>query len=88
MVFTATFNNISVISWQSVLLVKETGENHQPVSQVTDKLYHIMLYLLHLTNLFRKFWRNIQIVHITLSNLKVALNIFFQIKLLNIILDR
>jgi hypothetical protein len=30
-VFNATFNNISVISWQSVLLVDETGvpgENH------------------------------------------------------------
>jgi hypothetical protein len=30
-VFNATFNNISVISWQSVLLVEETrvlGENH------------------------------------------------------------
>jgi hypothetical protein len=38
MVFNATFNNISVISWQSVLLVEETG--------VTDKLYHIMLYTL------------------------------------------
>jgi hypothetical protein len=33
MVFNATFNNISVISWQSVLLVEETGvlgENHRP----------------------------------------------------------
>jgi hypothetical protein len=31
MVFNATFNNISVISWQSALLVEETGlprENH------------------------------------------------------------
>jgi hypothetical protein len=31
MVFNATFNNISVISWRSVLLVEETGvprENH------------------------------------------------------------
>jgi len=28
MVFNATFNNISVISWQSVLLVEEIGENH------------------------------------------------------------
>jgi hypothetical protein len=31
----ATFNNTSVISWQSVLLVEETGvpgENHQPVA--------------------------------------------------------
>jgi hypothetical protein len=26
MVFNATFNNISVISWQSVLLVEETGK--------------------------------------------------------------
>ena len=32
MVFNATFNNISVISWPSVLLVEETGvpgENHR-----------------------------------------------------------
>ena len=32
MVFNATFNNISVILWQSVLLVEESGENHQPVA--------------------------------------------------------
>jgi hypothetical protein len=36
MVFNVTFNNISVISWQSVLLVEETGEvpeeNHRPVA--------------------------------------------------------
>jgi len=35
MVFNATFNNISVISWQSVLFVEETGghgENHRPVA--------------------------------------------------------
>ena len=34
MVFDATFNNISAISWQSVLFVEENGvpgENHQPV---------------------------------------------------------
>jgi hypothetical protein len=33
MVFNATFNNISVISWWSVLLVEETevpGENNRP----------------------------------------------------------
>jgi len=33
MVFNATFNNISAISWRSVLLAEETGvlaENHRP----------------------------------------------------------
>jgi hypothetical protein len=42
MVFNATFNNISVISWLSVLLVEETTIFY--LSQVTDKLYHMMLY--------------------------------------------
>ena len=35
MVFNVTFNNISVILWQSVLLVEETGvpgEKHRPVA--------------------------------------------------------
>ena len=35
MVFNATLNNISIISWRSVLLVDETGvlgENHRPVA--------------------------------------------------------
>ena len=31
MVFNAAFNNISVTSWRSVLLVEKTGENHRPV---------------------------------------------------------
>jgi hypothetical protein len=46
MVFNATSNNISAISLQSDLLVEETGgprENNRG-SQVTDKLYHIMVY--------------------------------------------
>jgi hypothetical protein len=30
MVFNATFNNISAISWRSVLIVEEARENHRP----------------------------------------------------------
>ena len=37
MVFNATSNTISVISWWSVLLVEKTTD-----LQVTNKLYHIM----------------------------------------------
>ena len=39
----ATFNNISVIVWQSVLLVEETrvsGENHQPTAIHRQTLSH------------------------------------------------
>jgi hypothetical protein len=40
MVFNTTFSNISVISWRSVLLVEETGENHQPVASHWQTLSH------------------------------------------------
>jgi hypothetical protein len=46
MMLNATFKNISVILWRSVLLVKETGV-HRDLSQVTDKRFHIM-YRVHL----------------------------------------
>jgi hypothetical protein len=43
MVFNATFNTISAISWHSVLLVEETrvpGENHRPVASHWQTLSH------------------------------------------------
>ena len=43
MVFNATFNNISVITWWSVLLVEETGvhrENHRPATSHWQNLSH------------------------------------------------
>ena len=48
MLFNATFNNISVISWRSVLLVEETGgpgENHQPVASHWQTLSHNVVHL-------------------------------------------
>jgi hypothetical protein len=40
MMFNATFNNISAISWWSVLLVEETGENNRPVASHSQTLSH------------------------------------------------
>ena len=39
-VFNATFNNISVISWRSILLMEETrvpGENHRLVTNIVER---------------------------------------------------
>jgi len=41
MVFNAIFNNCSVISWHSALLVEETGENQRPVAKSMTN-YHVL----------------------------------------------
>ena len=66
MVFNATFNNISVILWRSVLLVEENGvpeENHWAVSSHWQTLSHnvVIKYTLpwvgfKLTTLVKELW--------------------------------
>jgi hypothetical protein len=65
-VFNVTFNNISVISWQLLLLVKEIGvpgENHPPVAShwqflshnvLSNLLYHCMYSVYVLDILFKR----------------------------------
>ena len=48
MVFNATFHNISVILWRSVLFAEETrgpGQNHRPVASHGQTLSHNYVHL-------------------------------------------
>jgi hypothetical protein len=79
MVFNATFNNISIISWWSVLLVEETGvsaENHRPVAshchwRTSKKWYEQIKFDVHTEKwtyfIVRKVWRvSSQLLHTSL----------------------
>jgi hypothetical protein len=50
MVFNATFNDISVMSWQSVLWVEQTRvsrENHRPAASHRQTLSHNIVSTMH-----------------------------------------
>ena len=55
-VFNATFNNVSVILWWSVLLVEDPGENHRPVSNhwqtLSQNVVHLALIEIYYVGLF------------------------------------
>jgi hypothetical protein len=55
MVFHATLNNISVISWRSVLLVEETGgpgDNHRPATSYKLVLFDVTFYTCFLVHIY------------------------------------
>jgi hypothetical protein len=53
MVLNVTFNNISAISWRSVLLVEETGV---PVDIIRSISIYIMLYFIDIHVLYYRFF--------------------------------
>ena len=65
MVFNASFNNISVMSWKP-----EDPEKTTDLTQVTDKLYHIMLYRVHFAT-SRAQTRNVSGVHHAITELEL-----------------
>ena len=48
MVLNAALNNISAMSWRSVLWVEKTGVHEGNHRLSTKKLYHIILFRVHL----------------------------------------
>ena len=73
MVFTATLNNISAISWRSVLLVGETGgpgKEHRPVDDVG--IVPTVWYLLFLV-------RSVYTIHVYMNMIQYNYDRYFLI---------
>jgi hypothetical protein len=60
MLFNATFNNISFILWRSLFFdggIESTRKKHWPTARYWQKLYHLMLYRVHLAEFFIFFYK-------------------------------
>jgi hypothetical protein len=73
MVFNATFNNISVILWWSVLLMDETrvhSENHWPVTSHWQILFNPLMtwFLVYMCTYHLELWTNIFLFSLCVSN--------------------
>ena len=74
MVFNTTFNNISVISWWSVLLMEETGENYQPVASHWQTLSAFLFWLKQLNlNILVSSFHNDMVLYTKRSFLVICL---------------
>ena len=72
MVFNTTFNNVSVISWWSVLLMEETGENHQPAASHWQNYAHANYENISIHILFSYWWT----IHIYRLKYTISTDIF------------
>jgi hypothetical protein len=53
MVFSITFKNISVISWRSVLLVEETGEDQNVLHNVVSSRPRMIVIRTHNVSVYK-----------------------------------
>jgi SNF2 family DNA or RNA helicase len=75
-VFNATFNNISVILWRSVLLVEETGGPGE--NQICRKLplnFHFIISIIYFSVIVSQWTKMLDIIAIHLDKLGICYNV-------------